>query len=275
MAKSGPWLSTVYDPGPCIGTKASATELVNAPSLQLLNGRAKVPDVRLWLRDESESPMRRPATKAKPAPTRAATPVMARPRLPVWLLAVLLVLVTIALYWPATRCDFVNYDDDLYVTANVQVQKGLTWESMKWACLNPVADNWHPLTVWSHMVDCQLFGLNPWGHHLTNVLLHALNAGLVFALLHTDDRRDVAESVGGGVVRRSPAARRIGGLGVGTQGCAQRLLRSARADGLRPLRAERQKAEIRRSVESEISHRGRARCRISGPRVSGLPVTDH
>ena len=60
---------------------------------------------------------------------------------------------------------------------------GLTWESMKWACLNPVCCNWHPLTVLSHMLDCQLFGLKPWGHHLTNVLLHALNAGLVFALL--------------------------------------------------------------------------------------------
>ena len=52
-------------------------------------------------------------------------------------MAVLLVLVTMALYWPATRCDFVNFDDDINVTANVHVQKGLTWESMKWAFLNP------------------------------------------------------------------------------------------------------------------------------------------
>jgi tetratricopeptide (TPR) repeat protein len=98
-------------------------------------------------------------------------------------MAGLLVLGTMALYWPATRCDFVNFDDDLYVTANVHVQKGLAWESIKWACLNPVCCNWHPLTVWSHMAVCQVFGLKPWGHHLTNVLLHALNAGLVFALL--------------------------------------------------------------------------------------------
>ena len=48
---------------------------------------------------------------------------------------------------------------------------------------NTVCCNWHPLTVWSHMLDCQLFGLKPWGHHLTSVLLHALNAALVFALL--------------------------------------------------------------------------------------------
>jgi tetratricopeptide (TPR) repeat protein len=95
----------------------------------------------------------------------------------------MLVLVTMAVYWPATRCGFVNYDDDLHVTANVQVQKGLTWESLQWAWLNPVNCIWHPLTVWSHMLDCQLFGLQPWGHHLSSVLLHAVNTGLVFLLL--------------------------------------------------------------------------------------------
>jgi hypothetical protein len=95
------------------------------------------------------------------------------------------VLVTIALYWPATRCAFINCDDDLYVTSNVHVQSGLTLKSIKWAFLNPVCWNWHPLTVLSHMADCQLFGLNPWGHHLTSVLLHAGNTLLVFLLLRT------------------------------------------------------------------------------------------
>jgi len=88
--------------------------------------------------------------------------MMTRPRLPVWLMAALLVLVTLATFWPATRGDFVNYDDGPHVTANVQVQKGLTWESLKWAWFNPVNCNWHPLTVWSHMMDCQLFSLKPW-----------------------------------------------------------------------------------------------------------------
>jgi tetratricopeptide (TPR) repeat protein len=127
--------------------------------------------------------MRRPAIQAKPAPTTTATPVMGLPRLPVWLIGVLLVLGTMAIYWPATRCDFVNTDDDVNVTANVQVQKGLTLESIKWAFLNPVATLWQPLTVCSHMVDCQVFGLNPWGHHLSSVLLHAANTGLVFLFL--------------------------------------------------------------------------------------------
>jgi protein O-mannosyl-transferase len=99
-------------------------------------------------------------------------------------MALLLVLLTIILYWPALNYDFVPYDDDLHVTRNFQVQQGLTLEGVKWALLNPVNCNWHPLTVWSHMLDCQLFGLRPQGHHFTNVLLHAFNALLVFLLFH-------------------------------------------------------------------------------------------
>ena len=117
------------------------------------------------------------------AATKVTAPVVARPRIPVWLLAVSLALATIAIYWPATQCGFVNYDDDTYVTDNAHVISGVTWESLKWACLNPVSANWHPLTILSHMLDCQLFGLQPAGHHLTSVLLHALNAALVFGLL--------------------------------------------------------------------------------------------
>ncbi len=101
----------------------------------------------------------------------------------VWLMAMLLVLGIIALYWPATRCGFVNLDDNVNVTDNVHIQKGLTWESIKWAFMNPMATLWQPLTMLSHMAIYQVCGLNPWGHHLANVLLHAFNAGLVFALL--------------------------------------------------------------------------------------------
>ncbi len=98
-------------------------------------------------------------------------------------LATLLALVTIALYWPATHHDFINCDDGSYVTSNVHVQNGLTLKNLKWAFANPVSGNWHPVTMLSHMLDCQLFGLKPWGHHLTSLLLHALNTALVFLLL--------------------------------------------------------------------------------------------
>jgi tetratricopeptide (TPR) repeat protein len=122
--------------------------------------------------------------KSNPAPKSAAAPVMARPLFPVWLIAALLALVTIGLYWPATSHDFiVNFDDDLVVTSNVHVQGGLNWEGVKWAFFNPVNSIWNPLTILSHMLDCQLFGLKPWGHHLTSMLLHAVNTVLVFVLL--------------------------------------------------------------------------------------------
>ena len=121
--------------------------------------------------------------QAESAPAGAPALAAARPHIPAWHLAASLALGTIALYWPATHHDFVNYDDNLYVTANAHVQSGITPESVKWAFSTPVAANWHPLTVLSHMLDCQLFGLNPWGHHLTNVLFHSLNAALVFVLL--------------------------------------------------------------------------------------------
>ncbi len=127
--------------------------------------------------------MRKPASKPKPATPITPAPVQARSGLTAWQPALLLALTTILLYWPATHHDFVNFDDDVHVTANVRVQAGLTLENLKWAFLNPVNANWLPLTVLSHMLDCQLYGLKPWGHHLTSVLLHAVNTTLVFLLL--------------------------------------------------------------------------------------------
>lgn len=123
-----------------------------------------------------------PAT-AIPAPVPDPIHEKGSSRRRTWLLAGALWLLTLVLYWPATRCEFVNYDDDRYVTDNPAVKQGLTADSIRFAFLNPVCDNWHPLTLLSHMLDCQLYGLNPWGHHLTNLLLHALNAVLVFLLL--------------------------------------------------------------------------------------------
>jgi tetratricopeptide (TPR) repeat protein len=100
----------------------------------------------------------------------------------VWLTVALLVVVTVALYWPATSHDFVNYDDPAYVTNNAQVQAGLTWQGLVWAFgqLHGEQTYWHPLTWVSHMLDCQLFGLKPAGHHLVNLLCHTVNTILVF-----------------------------------------------------------------------------------------------
>ena len=78
---------------------------------------------------------------------------------------------------------FVNFDDDLYVYDNPVVQKGLTWEGFRWALAYGEIGHWHPLTWLSHMLDCQLYGLKPGGHHLTNVLLHTATAILLFLVL--------------------------------------------------------------------------------------------
>ena len=104
---------------------------------------------------------------------------MFRPRVIGWLLA----LATMLAYLPATRDRFLNYDDDDYVTENTMVQRGLTWTGIKWAFTTWHASNWHPLTWLSHMVDCEIFRLNPGGHHFVNVLFHSANAVLLFALL--------------------------------------------------------------------------------------------
>jgi tetratricopeptide (TPR) repeat protein len=94
-----------------------------------------------------------------------------------------LIVITLAVYWQVSNHEFVIYDDDVYVTENHHVQAGLTHESLKWAFTTTWATNWHPLTWLSHMLDCQLYGLNPSGHHLTNVLLHLANTLLLFLVL--------------------------------------------------------------------------------------------
>ncbi len=99
------------------------------------------------------------------------------------LLSLLLVCVILAFYRPITRNEFLNYDDDTYITNNPHVRTGLSWPTVKWAFTTYDAANYHPLTWLSHALDCQLFGLNPAAHHETSVLLHAANAVLLFLLL--------------------------------------------------------------------------------------------
>jgi Flp pilus assembly protein TadD len=94
-----------------------------------------------------------------------------------------LALLAIAVYSPVLRCQFVNYDDNHYVTENVHVRSGLTWTTFTWALATTEQANWHPLTWLSHALDYQLFGLNAAAHHATSVLIHAANVALLFLLL--------------------------------------------------------------------------------------------
>src|ERR1700683_2227195 len=104
---------------------------------------------------------------------------MSRPRL----IALLLAFVTLAVFLPAGRFAFVNFDDNEYITENPPVNHGLTLAGVKWAFTAFHAGNWHPLTWLSHMTDCSLFGLNAGAHHMVSVLFHAANSALLFALL--------------------------------------------------------------------------------------------
>jgi protein O-mannosyl-transferase len=100
------------------------------------------------------------------------------------MLAGVLLLLVSGTFLPCLWNDFINFDDPLYVTDNPHVKQGLTWESFKWAWSSVEAQNWHPLTWLSHMLDAQFFGVNPMGHHAGNVFLHAMNTALLFLLLH-------------------------------------------------------------------------------------------
>ena len=100
---------------------------------------------------------------------------------PVWI-ALALVALNAFVFAPVVHFDFVTWDDPEYVYANPQVSHGLTAESVKWA-FTGYKYYWHPLTWLSHMLDVQLYGLNPGPHHVTNVLIHTLSTLLLFALL--------------------------------------------------------------------------------------------
>ena len=100
-----------------------------------------------------------------------------------FLLFLALICTTVALYWPVLTHPFINYDDDTYVTANAHVQSGLNTKSLVWALKSTEQSNWHPLTWMSHELDCQMYGLHPAGHHLTNLAFHIVNVLLIFIAL--------------------------------------------------------------------------------------------
>ena len=98
-------------------------------------------------------------------------------------IALALAVATLAVYAPTVRHGFVDYDDDVYVFRNPHVLAGLTAESVAWAFTTMEVSYWHPLTWISHMLDCQIFGLRPAGHHLTSLALHTANVVLLFVVL--------------------------------------------------------------------------------------------
>jgi protein O-mannosyl-transferase len=104
------------------------------------------------------------------------------------LLCLLLTVGVLGAYNPVIHNGFINFDDDGYILDNPHVNAGLTWSTVKWAFTTFDKANWAPLSWLSHALDCELFGLNPAGHHYMSVLLHAANAVLLFLLLQAATR---------------------------------------------------------------------------------------
>jgi hypothetical protein len=104
------------------------------------------------------------------------------------ILCAALLAATLVVYAQTIDFDFAGLDDEYHITDNPSVRAGLTLDSVKWAFTTRYGANWFPLTWLSHMLDCQLWGLDPAGHHATNVLLHVLNVLLLFGVLQSMTR---------------------------------------------------------------------------------------
>lgn len=102
-----------------------------------------------------------------------------------WL--VVLLAATFLVFWKSTALPFTNYDDPQYLFMNPEVRKGLSWETFSWGLTALHADisYWHPISWWSHMMDVELFGMQPGPHHVTSLLLHAANVVVLFFWLRT------------------------------------------------------------------------------------------
>jgi hypothetical protein len=101
-------------------------------------------------------------------------------RLPL-LIGILLTILPLLTYWQVQTFEFINMDDPLYITDNPSVRNGLSKEGIMWAFTFNDTSYWHPLTWLSHMVDCQLYWLNPQGHHFTNLFFHIASTSCSFS----------------------------------------------------------------------------------------------
>jgi protein O-mannosyl-transferase len=125
-----------------------------------------------------------PARVARVTGRDTVQPADGKPRAGwVWAIAVFLVLIVGLVFGQTVRHEFLDFDDDVFVYRNPYVSAGLTLDGFRWALTQGPAGDWYPVAMVSHMLDCQLYGLKPAGHYLTNVLLHATSAVLLFLVL--------------------------------------------------------------------------------------------
>jgi hypothetical protein len=109
----------------------------------------------------------------------ASQPILKRQSVSTTAISLILLGVTIAVFWRLKTHEFLNFDDDLYVTQNPHVKAGLTFRGLGWAFTDRSTGTWHPLTWLSLMLDDQLFGQSAAGFHLTNLFFHLADTGLL------------------------------------------------------------------------------------------------
>ncbi|HTU26720.1 MAG TPA: tetratricopeptide repeat protein [Pirellulales bacterium] len=105
------------------------------------------------------------------------------PPWPDWAVAGFLITVIAIIFGQTLWFDFLTYDDAWLVSGNRLVNRGLTVDGISAAFVSGPAGEWYPLSMISHMLDCQIFGLSAWGHHLTNLVLHAATTIGLFLVL--------------------------------------------------------------------------------------------
>ncbi len=101
----------------------------------------------------------------------------------IFLICLFLIVVTLTAFWQVQHHEFINYDDGGYITKNFYVRAGISIKGIIWAFTDVHSGNWHPLTWLSHMLDCDLYGLSPGKHHLTDLLFHIANTLMLFLVL--------------------------------------------------------------------------------------------
>ena len=134
------------------------------------------------LANSANAPLRREGGNRAPL-RRPKTCAAAKARVLTLAVCGILLSAVALVFIQTTRFAFLSYDDSITVYANPEVARGLTLHGVGWAFANFQLSNWIPLTCLSHMLDCQMYRLNAGGHHLTNVLLHAATAVLLFLVL--------------------------------------------------------------------------------------------
>ena len=100
-----------------------------------------------------------------------------------YVVGILIACCTLLVYSQALDHQFLSFDDDVYVTANQHIREGFTGNSIYWALTSLTGGNWHPLTWFSHIIDYKLYGLNPAGHHATNIVVHTASSLLLLVFL--------------------------------------------------------------------------------------------